>query len=115
VSVFTAGCLPMLSITSLFSVDNGVINGEMRIGRGKPKYSEKSCLSDTSSITDLTLPDLGSNLGSRCEKPMGKPSELWHGPDHLSNFYFFFVFLYLCQPQDDKYVSSVNKSIVSLK
>jgi hypothetical protein len=37
--------------------------------QGKPKYSEKTCLSATSSTTNLTWPDLGSNPGRRDGKP----------------------------------------------
>jgi hypothetical protein len=69
------------------------------------KYSELSCPSATSSITDLTLPDLGSNSGSRCEKPA-----LWHGSGRFFSVSIFSLCFYnLCQLQDDKYISSVNK------
>jgi hypothetical protein len=37
--------------------------------QGKPKYSEKICRSATSSTTNPTWPDLGSNLGRRGGKP----------------------------------------------
>jgi hypothetical protein len=37
--------------------------------QGKPKYSEKTYPSATSPTTDLTWPDLGSNLGRRGGKP----------------------------------------------
>jgi hypothetical protein len=37
--------------------------------QGKPKYSEKTCHSATLSTTNPTLPDLGSNPGSRVGKP----------------------------------------------
>jgi hypothetical protein len=36
---------------------------------GKPKYSEKTCSSATSSIINPAWPDLGSNPGCRDEKP----------------------------------------------
>jgi hypothetical protein len=36
---------------------------------GKPKYSEKTCTSDTFSTTNPTWPDLGSNAGRRGGKP----------------------------------------------
>jgi hypothetical protein len=37
--------------------------------QGKSKYSEKTCPSCTLSTSNSTWPDLGSNLGRRCEKP----------------------------------------------
>jgi hypothetical protein len=37
--------------------------------QGKPKYSEKTCLSATLSTTNPTWPDLGSNPGRRHGKP----------------------------------------------
>jgi hypothetical protein len=37
--------------------------------QGTPKYSEKTCLSDTLSTTNPTLSDLGSNPGLRGTKP----------------------------------------------
>jgi hypothetical protein len=37
--------------------------------QGKPKYSEKTCLSATLSTTNPTWPDLGSNPGRRGWKP----------------------------------------------
>jgi hypothetical protein len=43
--------------------------GEMRIGRVKPKYSEKTCPSATLSTTNPTLPDSGLNPGHRGGKP----------------------------------------------
>jgi hypothetical protein len=39
--------------------------GGMRIGRGKPKYSEKTCSSATLFITNPTWPYLASNPGRR--------------------------------------------------
>jgi hypothetical protein len=39
------------------------------IWQGKPKYSEKTCPSVTSSITNLTWHDVGSNSGRRGGKP----------------------------------------------
>jgi hypothetical protein len=46
--------------------DCGAIGG-MKIGRGKPKYSEKTCA--TLSTTNPTLPDPGSDPGRRGGKP----------------------------------------------
>jgi hypothetical protein len=43
--------------------------GGMRIGMGKPKYSEKTCPNATLSTTNSTLPYLGSNPGRRGGKP----------------------------------------------
>jgi hypothetical protein len=40
--------------------------------QGKPKYSEKTCRSDTLSTTNPTWPDLGSNPGCRGGKPATK-------------------------------------------
>jgi hypothetical protein len=37
--------------------------------QGKPKYSEKTCLSATWPTTNPTWPDLGSNPGHPCGKP----------------------------------------------
>jgi hypothetical protein len=37
--------------------------------QGKPTYSEKTCPNSTSSTTNPTWPDLGSNPGCRCGKP----------------------------------------------
>jgi hypothetical protein len=37
--------------------------------QGKPKYSEKTCPSDTLSTTFPNWPDQGSNPGRRCGKP----------------------------------------------
>jgi hypothetical protein len=46
----------------------GAVRG-MRIGKGKPKYSKKTCPSATLSTTNLTWHDLGSNKGRRGGKP----------------------------------------------
>jgi hypothetical protein len=43
--------------------------GRMKIGRGKPKYSEKTYPSVTLSTTNPTWPDPGSNPGHRGGKP----------------------------------------------
>jgi hypothetical protein len=48
--------------------DCGAI-GRMKIGRGKPKYSEKTCPSATLFTTNPTLPDPGLNPGRRGGKP----------------------------------------------
>jgi hypothetical protein len=37
--------------------------------QGKPNYAKKTCPSATSSITNITWPDSGSNLGRRGGKP----------------------------------------------
>jgi hypothetical protein len=41
--------------------------------QGEPKYSEKTCPSATSSTTNPTWPDSGSNPGSRGGKPATNP------------------------------------------
>jgi hypothetical protein len=41
----------------------------MQIGRGKPKYSEKTCPSTTLSTTNPTWREQGSNPGLRGGKP----------------------------------------------
>jgi hypothetical protein len=54
-----------------FMVDDdecGAVGG-MRIGRGKPKYSEKTCPSATLSTRNTTWPDLGSSPDRRGGKP----------------------------------------------
>jgi hypothetical protein len=48
--------------------DDGELGG-MKIGMGKPKYSEKICSSATLSTTNPTWPDPGSNPGRRGRKP----------------------------------------------
>jgi hypothetical protein len=48
--------------------DCGEIGG-MKIGRGKPKYSEKACPSATLSTTNPTRLDPGLNQGRRGGKP----------------------------------------------
>jgi hypothetical protein len=47
--------------------------------QGKPKYSEKTCPSATSSTTNPTWPDLDLNPGRHGGKPATNPPELWHG------------------------------------
>jgi hypothetical protein len=48
--------------------DCGAIGG-MKIGKGKPKYSEKTCPSATLSTKNTTWPDPGSNQGRHDGKP----------------------------------------------
>jgi hypothetical protein len=55
--------------------------GGLRIGRGNPKYSEKTCSSATLSTTNPIRPDLGSNPGHHGGKL---------ATNHLSSYHSFF-------------------------
>jgi hypothetical protein len=58
--------------------DCGEIGG-MKIGNGKPKYSEKPCPSAILSTTNPTCLDPGLNPGRRGGKPATNLLELWRG------------------------------------
>jgi hypothetical protein len=51
--------------------------------QGKPKYSEKTCPSATSSATNPTWLEPGFNPGRRCGKPA--TNRLSYGAANLSN------------------------------
>jgi hypothetical protein len=85
--------------------------------QGKPKYSEKTCLSATFSTTNPTWPDLGSNPGRRGVKPAtnrlsygtatsGKLNKLdqqslWNSTARKKQFLLIFAnyVLHFCIPQ----------------
>jgi hypothetical protein len=62
--------------------------GGMRVGRGKPEYSEKTCPSATLSITNLTWP--GIKTGPPRWETDEWPPELWHG--RVSNVFPCYTF-----------------------
>jgi hypothetical protein len=59
---------PFYQPQMIYDGDCGAIGG-MKIGKGKAKYSEKTCPSATLSTTNPTWPDPGSNPGRRGGKP----------------------------------------------
>jgi hypothetical protein len=71
-------CYKICHLNNIFSIASGVglsllyWDQPQMIGegdwQGKPKYSEKPCISATLSTTNPTWPDLGSNPGRRGEK-----------------------------------------------
>jgi hypothetical protein len=59
--------------------------GGMKVDRGKPKYSEKTCHSATLSTKNPTWPDPGANPGRRGGKPA--TNRLSYGAAYTSHCY----------------------------
>jgi hypothetical protein len=65
----TAATIGLLYQPQMIDDDDCGVVGGIKIGKGKPKYSEKTCPSATLSITNTTWSDPGSNPCRRGRKP----------------------------------------------